>query len=168
MDVHRVIDGTQHRNRKYWTEIQHGKPVRARVTPKVLARIFQRVEPDERGCWPWPGAKDQKGYAEVSIDGKARRVSRVMVQTFIRSLRNGEDAHHNDWCRNPRCINPKHLAPLDKGKNTADGNHNRRTERMKRMLAKLVSKMPANDPTAKRVRKYLARLPHTHTEPAPF
>ena len=36
----------------------------------------------------------RKGYAEVSIDGKTVRVSRVMVRQFVRDLKPGEEAGH--------------------------------------------------------------------------
>lgn len=71
-------------------------------------------------CWLWVGAQTGHGeYGSIVIDGKDRRVHRV-VYTLIRgTIPNGLDLDH--LCRVRKCCNPDHLEPVTKGENVLRG-----------------------------------------------
>lgn len=63
-------------------------------------------------CWAWTGAKNSKGY------GHFRMGQSMMLAHRIAWLDGGpkntlpEDSVIDHLCRNPACVNPKHLEPV--------------------------------------------------------
>lgn len=76
------------------------------MTP--LEQLLRYTLARPNGCIEWTGGKDQDGYGLVQIEGKTRRVSRV-----VWAMVHGEDlpsevvVRHS--CDNPPCANPSHL-----------------------------------------------------------
>lgn len=58
------------------------------------------------GCWIWNGSL-VRGYGSARIDGKTRRVHRVMYEIVNGPIPKGKVIMHT--CDNPSCINPDHL-----------------------------------------------------------
>ncbi len=80
----------------------------SKFDPKpVEPRFWAKVQKGE-GCWLWTGAKQDRGYGQMSVNGKSRRATHV--SWFI---------HHGHWptigkmlchtCDVPGCVNPAHL-----------------------------------------------------------
>jgi hypothetical protein len=80
--------------------------------PTFLDRFWAKVDkrgPDE--CWPWLGAKSQKGYGVlgVTVDGRkaAIRAHRFSFLIHFGPAPTGMLVCHS--CDNPQCTNPLHL-----------------------------------------------------------
>ncbi|MFO0863531.1 MAG: HNH endonuclease [Gemmataceae bacterium] len=87
-------------------------------TPAVLARFFKKVDfHSETRCWVWSGHKDDKGYGQIKINGKAMWVHRFSYAVFRRPLIEGLTVEHK--CRNTSCVNPWHLELLPNAENAA-------------------------------------------------
>lgn len=72
------------------------------------------------GCYEWDGATHEFGYGIVgtNIHGtfRAHRVAYIIAHG---SIPKGKQIDH--VCRNPRCVNPKHLEPVSNAQNTRRG-----------------------------------------------
>ena len=71
-------------------------------------RFWCKVDksPNEKGCWVWTAATDQRGYGKISYQSKSRRATHIAwFLTFGRFPE--KDMLHS--CDNPPCVNPAHL-----------------------------------------------------------
>lgn len=75
-------------------------------------KILRRIIEDERGCWRWQGARDDRGYGILKIGGHKTRAQRLSYRLFIGEIPPGQDIHHR--CGNPGCVNPAHLEAVEK------------------------------------------------------
>lgn len=78
------------------------------------------LSPDERfwskvdktgDCWEWTGAKNPDGYGHFKLEDRfeyAHRYSYKMLRGPFR-----QDLQIDHKCRNPGCVRPDHLAPVD-------------------------------------------------------
>lgn len=75
-----------------------------------LARLSEKVEVSESGCWLWTGAKHESGYGVVGHRGDMHRVHRVVYALCVAPV-----PPHLNVCHdcpegdNPLCCNPSHL-----------------------------------------------------------
>lgn len=90
--------------------------VRVRSAVSPLTRFLRRVELSG-DCWIWMGARDP--YGRIKIEGRTVLAHRFAYTMFRGPIPDGLDLDHK--CRNPECVNPKHLEPVTTGVNTARG-----------------------------------------------
>jgi hypothetical protein len=88
-----------------WRFLQHGDPLAGRVTPGLPAESIARAilyQGDD--CLAWPYASKQGGYGKL----KRRLVTHIVCEAVYgpKPSAKHEVAHA---CRNPPCINPRHL-----------------------------------------------------------
>lgn len=86
------------------------------LSPDVYETVFQikfwsRVRKTE-GCWIWEGATNHpdRPYGRVRYRGRSRVVHAVSYELIIGSI--PEDKILDHLCRNPKCVNPRHLEPV--------------------------------------------------------
>ena len=67
---------------------------------------------ESTGCWVWQWCKNRKGYGRVRVDGNARSVSahRYYYEKLVGPIPDGMEIDH--LCKNPSCVNPRHLEPV--------------------------------------------------------
>jgi len=88
---------------RFWSKVQIGKP-------------------DE--CWPWLGAKNNKGYGSFGYDGHVVIASRQAYIFVFGAVAPGLDVMHS--CDFPACCNPHHLSIGTRRRNMLDcANRNR-------------------------------------------
>lgn len=99
-----------------------------RTTAKAPEERFwshvERRGPEE--CWPWTGAQDGHGYGCMmmgrrGINRRVVKAYRVAYELLIGKVPEGLQLDH--LCRNPICVNPKHLEPVTSKENTMRGNN---------------------------------------------
>jgi hypothetical protein len=77
------------------------------------SRLAAYAAADPDGCWLWPGHLTTFGYGQVS-DPKDRTkltyAHRRSYEMLVGPIPVG--MHIDHLCRNPSCINPKHLEPV--------------------------------------------------------
>lgn len=72
----------------------------------MVAPFKLPIDPDENGCWIWPGVRDQWGYGKSNSTSSHRAVWRKLVGP----IPEGMELDH--LCRVPACVNPEHLEPV--------------------------------------------------------
>lgn len=89
--------------------------------PMPLRERLMKYVRLEGECWIWTGAKDPEGYGRVNFNGHANSelAHRVAYREFVGPIPEGLELDH--LCRNPSCINPKHLEPVTKSINAKRG-----------------------------------------------
>lgn len=78
-----------------------------RVSLKLPQRFWDKVRragPDD--CWPWQGAKNEKGYGLFRINGRVRLTARLVLMSKGIDVAGLVSRH---TCDNPPCCNPRHL-----------------------------------------------------------
>lgn len=93
-------------------------PVRLRVAGTIEERVWQRVTKTD-GCWSWHGSHHEHGYGIISLEGKPRRVHRLVYEMLVGPIPEGLDLDH--LCRNRGCCNPAHLEPVTRRENLLRG-----------------------------------------------
>lgn len=71
-----------------------------------------RFTPD---CWEWLGCKHLSGHGLFRVGSKSIGAYRVAYEWFVGPVPAG--LHLDHVCRNPGCVNPKHLEPVTRGEN---------------------------------------------------
>lgn len=91
---------------------------RPSLTLRQCDRFWRSVErrTDEE-CWPWNGELTEAGYGRFSLNGRKWMAHRVSWSIFKDgSIPEGLVLDH--LCRNPKCVNPRHLEPISNRENT--------------------------------------------------
>jgi len=70
------------------------------------ARLLQRIEKQESGCWLWQGTI-KNGYGRIQISGHMHGVHRAAYELWIEPIPKGLQVQH--LCGNSLCCNPAHL-----------------------------------------------------------
>ncbi len=69
---------------------------------------MRHVVKRDDGCWSWPFAHTDRGYAIGNINSKGIRLHR-----FLYASKNGATTLHlHHKCENRGCVNPDHLLPV--------------------------------------------------------
>lgn len=91
----------------------------ARRTP-IASRLWAKVAwGSPLDCWEWTGAKNPAGYGRVWDGDKMVLAHRAAWEIVIAPLSDDVDLDH--LCRNPACVNPAHLDPVDHRENVLRG-----------------------------------------------
>ena len=81
---------------------------------------------EETGCWEWCGWKDKDGYGRIRVGGVIYRGAHNYFYTKKHGqLPEGTLLDH--LCKNPSCVNPKHLEPVTPLENYRRGKNTRLT-----------------------------------------
>lgn len=81
--------------------------------------VWPRIEKhgaDE--CWPWQGAKNDRGYGQFRMNGVLFYAHREVAKLSGAIYQDGDDTLHS--CDNPPCCNPAHLSPGTTQQNLSD------------------------------------------------
>lgn len=62
------------------------------------------------GCWTWNLGHDGRGYSNVRIAGRVRKVHRLLYELLVAPIPAGKELHH--VCENKGCVFPDHLVPV--------------------------------------------------------
>lgn len=87
----------------------------------LMQRFWEKVSPEPNtGCWLWIGATNGCGYGRLAI-GRSDRVyaHRLSYERHVGVIPAGMQIDH--LCRNPLCVNPRHLEPVSNRENTRRG-----------------------------------------------
>jgi DNA-binding XRE family transcriptional regulator len=72
----------------------------------IKERFWEKVEKTEN-CWHWKGCLNNRGYGQISMNGKAVLSHRVSWEIHNGPIPEGLQALHR--CDNPICVRPDHL-----------------------------------------------------------
>lgn len=73
------------------------------------------------GCLRWQGAKNPKGYGEITVDNRRRAVHRIAHEVWIGPIPEGFEIDHvaANGCVHRDCIEPSHLEAVTHLENLA-------------------------------------------------
>ncbi len=101
-----------------WCSLCHGDREAHRSTPKAqakLSKLFDAKVKQTISCWEWTGARSDRGYGCIGVQGKTCYAHRIAYERQFGPIPEGVDIGH--VCGNRGCVNPHHLeAVLRKGK----------------------------------------------------
>jgi len=78
--------------------------------PHLMASMGVRDE-----CWNWTGYVAKTGYPHCTYEGIGTTAYRASWMHFIGPIPDGYEIDH--LCKNPKCVNPKHLEPVTQYEN---------------------------------------------------
>lgn len=86
----------------------------------ILSRVAAKIDFNgDGGCWVWKASLNKAGYGQVRYLGQTRLAHRSVYRMVVGEIPDGLDLDH--LCRNPPCVNPKHLEPVTRRENTLRG-----------------------------------------------
>ena len=88
-----------------------------RACLRTIRRLLSKIEENENGCWVYLGYTDKHGYGRFWLEGRSHWAHRATYTIFKRSIPEGYEVDHR--CKNPSCVNPKHLRAIPMKKNRA-------------------------------------------------
>lgn len=87
---------------------------------KLQRRFEAKTTPEPMsGCVLWTGALNSQGYGNVGVAGHVRAAHRISWLLAYGSAPHGLVLDH--LCRNPSCVNPRHLQPVEHAENVRRG-----------------------------------------------
>lgn len=86
-----------------------------------LMMFFRHVQPGKgRGaCWEWTGCQTSTGYGRFMVNRRGGPASRAAYTLLIGEIPVGLTIDH--LCRNPSCVNPRHLEAVSMRENLMRG-----------------------------------------------
>jgi hypothetical protein len=81
---------------------------------KLIGYIVQ-----ENGCWDWVGARTNKGYGNLAVEGRFVPAHRYVYEQEVGPIPEGLTLDH--LCRNRACVRPDHLEPVTHKENCLRG-----------------------------------------------
>ena len=88
------------------------------LNKNMITRFWQKVQKTD-GCWLWQGHLQTNGYAQITIKKKRFYVHRLAYQWTKGRI--SEELELDHLCRNPACVNPKHLEMVTHQENIRRG-----------------------------------------------
>lgn len=88
-----------------------------------LERFWSKVSPEPNtGCWLWAGGAYSTGYGQFHINkGKNSRGAHVVAYELETGRTCPRGLHLDHLCRQPLCVNPRHLEAVTPRTNTLRG-----------------------------------------------
>lgn len=96
-----------------------GRVTDAAFIARLVARTVPLVRVSGLGeCWEWTGAKNSRGYGQISYRGRVVYAHRISLELATGKALGGLYACHR--CDNPVCIRPEHLFAATQKENLRD------------------------------------------------
>lgn len=74
-----------------------------------MEKILSKINKTDY-CWIWKGEIKSNGYGRCYFNGKNNSAHRLVYELLVGEIPKGLEIDH--LCRNPKCVNPKHLEPV--------------------------------------------------------
>ena len=116
------------------------------LSPKALKPDY-KINPDT-GCWEWLKTRDRKGYGTGQFTALGIASGWAHVAYWIVANGPRPEGRHiviDHLCRNPSCVNPKHLEAVEQATNVHRGKAAKLTMEIAREVrARIVAGQTAN------------------------
>lgn len=112
------------RNNSNYSNLNHSK-VRVEVLKPIIERFLNKISVSKTNfhnttpCWDWIACKTNRGYGHFRPNGKLVGSYRFSYEYYNGEIPKGLEIDH--LCRNPKCVNPKHLEPVTHAENVRRG-----------------------------------------------
>jgi hypothetical protein len=84
----------------------------------MIRKLWENVERDG-DCWVWTRSKNDKGYGQITHDGRVMYAHRLTYQLMVGPIPEGLEIDH--LCRNTSCCRPSHLEAVTHAENIRRG-----------------------------------------------